>query len=198
MAAAGLKGLVEKEVPWLYWSWCLAHRVELAVKDVLKGTCLNLFDEMLLRLYYIYEKSPKKCRELEEIITDLRQFLKFDDAGIKHIRTSGSRWISHKLSAMKRIGSKFGAYSSHLIALAEDTSVKAFDRAKLCGFSIKWSDAKYILGCAFFSDLLLPCAVISKVLQQDSLDILGGFSSLLRAVQELKKLGSKPLLQWPT
>ena len=23
---------VEMEVPWLYWSWCLAHHVELAVK----------------------------------------------------------------------------------------------------------------------------------------------------------------------
>ena len=32
IAAAGLKGLIEKEVPWLYWSWCLAHRVELAVR----------------------------------------------------------------------------------------------------------------------------------------------------------------------
>ena len=114
----------------------------------------------MLHLYYIYEKSPKKCRELKEIITYLRQFLKFNDAGMKPIRASGSCWISHKLSAMKRILSKFGAYSRHLIALAEDTSVKAFDRAKLRGFSIKWSDAKYILGCAFFSDLLHPCAVI--------------------------------------
>ena len=60
VAAAGLKGLIEKVVPWLYWSWCLAHRVALAVKDALKGTCFNLIDEMLLRLYYIYEKSPKK------------------------------------------------------------------------------------------------------------------------------------------
>lgn len=54
-----LKGLVEKEIPWVYWSWCLAHRVELAVKDALKGTSFDLIDEMLLRLYYIYEKSPK-------------------------------------------------------------------------------------------------------------------------------------------
>ena len=73
IAAAGLKGLVEKEIPWVYWSWCLAHCVELAVKDALKGTSFDLIDEMLLRLYYIYEKSPKKCRELEEIVNDLQQ-----------------------------------------------------------------------------------------------------------------------------
>ncbi len=133
IAGRGLKGLVEKEIPWLYWSWCLAHRVELAVKDALKGTSFDLIDEMLLRLYYIYEKSPKKCRELEEVITDLKQFIQFDDSGIKPVRASGSRWISHKLSAMKRVLSKFGAYSSHLIALSEDHSVKAADRAKLRG-----------------------------------------------------------------
>ena len=41
IADQGLKGLVEREIPWVYWSWCLAHRLELAIKDALKGT---LFD----------------------------------------------------------------------------------------------------------------------------------------------------------
>ena len=99
---------------------------------------------------------------------------------------------------MKRVLSIFGAYSSHLIALSEDASVKSVDRAKLHGYSMKWANAKYILGCAFFSDLLSPCAVFSKVLQNDSLDILGAFISLVRTVQELNKLSSKPLQQWPT
>ena len=191
IAAAGLKGFVEKEVPWLYCSWCLAHHVELAVKDALKGTSFDLIDDMLLRLYYIYEKSPKKCRAMEEIIKDLKQFLQFDDAGIKPLRACCSRWVSHKLSAMKRVLSKFGAYSSHLIALSVDTSVKAADRAKLHGYSIKWSNTKYILGCAFIGDFLSPCALLSQVLQQDSLDILGVFSNLLCTMQELKKLSSK-------
>ena len=43
---------------------------------------------MLLRLHYIYEKSPKKCRELEEVIKDLQQCLQFDDAGVKPVRAS--------------------------------------------------------------------------------------------------------------
>ena len=92
---------------------------------------LDLINDMLLRLHYIYEKPPKKCRELEEVIKDLQQCLQFDDAGVKHVRASGSRWVTHKLSAMKRVLSKFGAYTGHLIALSEDHSVKAVDRAKL-------------------------------------------------------------------
>ena len=33
IAAAGLKGLVEGELQWIFWMWCLAHRQELALKD---------------------------------------------------------------------------------------------------------------------------------------------------------------------
>ena len=65
IAAAGLKGLVEGELEWVFWMWCLAHRKELALKDALKGTAFDLIDEMFIRLYYVYEKLPKKCRELE-------------------------------------------------------------------------------------------------------------------------------------
>ena len=71
----------------------------------------------------------------------------------------GSWLVSHKLSAMSRIVSKFGVYTRHLAALSEDSLVKAADRAKLKGYLNKWLDAKYLLGCAFFVDLLLPCII---------------------------------------
>ena len=70
------------------------------------------------------------------------------------MRASGSRWVLHKLNAMKRVLSKFGAYTNHLTALSMDCSVKPVDRAKLQGYLRKWVDAKYLLGCAFFTDLL--------------------------------------------
>lgn len=47
VAAAGLKGLVEKEISWIFWMWYLAHRVELALKDALKHTAFDLIDDML-------------------------------------------------------------------------------------------------------------------------------------------------------
>jgi len=102
---------------------------------------------------------------MENIITDLKEFMKFDDAGIRPVRASGARWVTHKLSAMKPIISKFGAYTSHLAALSEDNSTKAADRAKLKGYLKTWLDAKYLLGCAFFVDLLLPCSVFSKIME---------------------------------
>ena len=89
--------------------WCLAHILELKIKDALKGTYFDDIDDMLLRLYYIYEQLPKKCRELNDIVVDLQQFLTIsDDAGIKPVWASGTRWITHKLSAMKKFSQNLG------------------------------------------------------------------------------------------
>ena len=44
--------------------------------------------------------------------------------------------------------------------------------------------AKYLLGCALFIDLLSPCAILSKIMQNDSLDILEALSAVLMALKE--------------
>ena len=62
----------------------------------------------------------------------------------------------------------------------------------------KWTDAKYLLGCALFIDLLTPCAIFSKTTQVDDLDILRSLSYLLRTVKETNKLNGKQLDQWTT
>ena len=198
VAAKGLKGLVEKELNWIFWMWCLAHRLELAVKDALKNTVFDEIEEMILRLYYLYENSPKKCRQLEEIISSLHEYIEFESGGTKPIRASGTRWIVHKINAMKRIISNYGAYTNHIASLKEDSTIKAADRAKLNGYYTKWSSAKYLLGCALFCDILTPCSIFSKSMQFDELDILGALSCLLKSLKETKKLMSMNLDQWPT
>ncbi len=94
--------------------------------------------------------------------------------------------------------SKFGAYTNHVAALSEDSSVKSTDRAKLKGYYSKWVDAKYLLGCALLVDLLTPCAIFSKCMQSDEVDILGALTCLLKTLKETDKLGSKRLHQWIT
>ena len=54
------------------------------------------------------------------------------------------------------------------------------------------------MGCAFYSDLLSSYATFSKTMQLDHLDVLGALLSLLQTVNEVRKLSSKPLTQWPT
>lgn len=100
----------------------------------------------------------------------MKHFFEFDDSGVRPIRASGTRWVTLKVNAMKRVLSKYGAYTSHLAALIEDTKTKSQDRSKLQGYLKNWLDAKYVLGCAFFTDLLQPCATFSRSMQTDDLD----------------------------
>ena len=67
-------------MPWVISFWCLAHRLELSLKDALTSSSLyTTIDEMLMRAYYLYEKSPKKCHELDDVVASLRQCLEEDE-----------------------------------------------------------------------------------------------------------------------
>ncbi len=68
MGDNGLKGKIKEHVPWIVPFWCLAHRLELALKDGLANTFFSSVNELLLRLYYLYKKSGKKCRELKMLL----------------------------------------------------------------------------------------------------------------------------------
>ena len=76
--------------------------------------------------------------------------------------------------------------------------MKPADDAKFKGYLEKLTDAKYLLGCALFTDLLTPCAISSKSMQADELDVLGAFSNLLRTVKETNKLSTGFLDPLPT
>ena len=94
IACSGLKSYFEEAVPWIIMFWCLAHRLELAVKDALKSILFDDVDNILMRAYYIYKKSPKKCRELEEIVTSLKQCLDDGDMPDKGNKPNPCLWYS--------------------------------------------------------------------------------------------------------
>ena len=144
----GMKEKIQRELPWLFWGWCYAHRLELACKDSFISELFKNISDMLLRLYYLYSKSPKKLRELAEVVSDLKQVFEFCKSGDAPIRSQGSRWISHKRQALQRIIDRYGAYISHLSALTVDSSVTSTDRARLKGYLLKWQQGKILIGCA--------------------------------------------------
>ena len=66
------------------------------------------------------------------------------------MQASGSRWIGHKWGAMKHIVSKYGAYTSHLASLTEDSTVKPADRCKLKGYYKQWINTSICWAVRFF------------------------------------------------
>ena len=199
---SGLKGHLNKDIPWLIVSWCLTHRLELSVKDALKDTFLKQIDELLLQVYYVYEKSPKKCHELKDVIEDLKQCLTETEmpkkGGTRPLRASGTRFIAHKVSALARLVDRYGAYLSHLFTLSQDSTVKSIDRQKLKGYVLKWRKSKVLLGCALFHDVLKPLGILSKVLQEDELCIVRAIEAMIKTKKKLDELKAKHFEDIPT
>ena len=141
MADEGLKGYLKEAEPWVIVSCCLVHHLELSLKDALKTTFLASVDELLLQVYFMYKKSPKKCRELVMVVQELRSCLQPTEMptkeGSRPLRACGTRFVAHKVAALGRLVDRFGAYLCHLATLTEDHSVKASDKQKLKGYLLK-------------------------------------------------------------
>ena len=55
------------QASWLQVIHCLNHRVELALKDAFTTIHLKNIEEMLLKFYYLYQKSRNRLKELREL-----------------------------------------------------------------------------------------------------------------------------------
>ena len=117
-------------------------------------------DELLLRSDYLYENSPKRLRGLYALHTAYKQTFEFEQGSLKSKRATGSRWISHKLNALKILVDKHGLFIQHLETLSCVKSVKPTDQAKLKGFLRKWKSGKLFVYSCCFVDLLQPAAVL--------------------------------------
>ena len=58
-----------------------------------------------------------KCKVLEDIY-------EFANKAVRPEKSSGARWIGHKLRAMSKLNDKYGAYVSHSENVIADTSKK--------------------------------------------------------------------------
>ena len=194
----GLRGKMQRALPWLFWSWCYAHRLELACKGAFTSSQFSSIQEMLLRLYYIYEKSPKKSRDLACIVDDLKQVYDFSNGGDLPIRSCGTRWITHKRMALQRVLDRYGAYIAHLSTLVEDKSIKPCDRARLKGYLLKWKQPEVLVSCALYVEVLKPLSILSLTLQSDSADIVISIENTLKSTKALRSLTEKDPSQWQT
>ena len=105
---------------------------------------------MLLRLFYLYQKSPKKSQELTCIVDDLKEVFSLPIGGALPVRCHGTRWISHKRKALQRVIDRFGAYIAHLSSLCQDSSVKPADKSRLKGYLKKWSSKNACRVCSVY------------------------------------------------
>ena len=193
-----MKGQLQSSLPWLHWTWCYSHHLELACKDALTSPLFADINDMLLRLYYLYKKSPKKSQELTTIVEELKEVYQFPKGGSLPVPCQGTRWISYKRKALQRVVDRFGAYVSHLAALIEDSTVKASDRARLKGYLQMWNQGKILVGCAMYIEILKAPSILSLTLQEEQIHIVSGLKQILKSASALQTLAQVDPRNWPT
>ena len=106
IGAGGLRCFLEKSVPWVVIFWCL----ELSLKDVCKATFFSFIDEMLSWVYYLYEKFPKKCRERDEVVAELKAWC-LTKGGIGHYSMCKWDTFCFTQGSSSRKVDRYGAYT---------------------------------------------------------------------------------------
>ena len=79
---------------------------------------------------------------------------------------------------MQRVVARVGAYTSHLGALIEDSTVKAADKAQLKGYLQMWSQGKILIGCAAYIEILKAPSNLSLTLQEEQIHIVSGLKQI--------------------
>ena len=77
----GLVTLLRQEVPWIEGIHCLNHRLELAAKDAFSETYMTEVTKVLMDMYYVYQKSPQRLRQLRDLGIILETAVKKPEKG---------------------------------------------------------------------------------------------------------------------
>jgi len=111
---------------------CLAHRLELAVHDVLRSVnAINHFKIFLSTLHSLYNQSPKYLRELKDAACDTQsQLLSINAIFTVH-------WVASSFRAVRTVWRNYGALFCMFQTAVVDPKRSSVDRAKFRGMMVK-------------------------------------------------------------
>ena len=120
------------------------------------------------------------------------QFEMYGDR-IRPVKSTGTRWIDHRVRAMQHFVDKFGLYCQHLQHAIPETKSSKY-RAKLQGKFDKLVDVKVLLRSSFFVDVLSAAKQFSLATQKDGTNII----SIVDNVESTKRSYEKLLRKFET
>ena len=175
-----------KNAPWVLSVWCLAHRLELAVKDCFKGTYMDEVIEVLRFIYQFYEGSSKRNKEAKDIADIM------EEEFLKPEKVNGTRWIDHKLRAASKLLRDWLVLIVHLQNYSEDVSNSGADRAKAKGIIKRMLQYKFVWFISVLKDMLNELSKVSLVFQREDINTSSAVTKLQAAEIELRSQMDNP------
>eukprot|EP00057_Strongylocentrotus_purpuratus_P009058 XP_011663532.1 PREDICTED: zinc finger protein 862-like [Strongylocentrotus purpuratus] len=176
----------QEDAPWLIKMHCIAHRLELALKDAFKNTYYVLIDELMMQMYYIYRRSAKKWREVKAVASALNKHV------VKPSRSQGTRWVDHRRKALKCLATNYHCIVSQFEeqASGQRKDISPADAAKMKGFLKMLKSSK--LHMSSYRDMVEYLAELSLGFQRDDLPVSSVGRNILVAQAGLKRMEEKP------
>ena len=151
----------------------------------------------------MYKKSSKKHWELKNFYHLQECQFEINRKGVQPLKATGTRRIDHKIAAIGHVIEKFGLYTQNL-QHSIGTAKKSQDCATLQGKFTKLINAKFLLQCVFFTDVLAEAKHFSLITQKQNIDMMHILDSVKNTKHNykclLKKLRKNPayVFQLPT
>ncbi|XP_021357227.1 zinc finger protein 862-like [Mizuhopecten yessoensis] len=171
---------------WVLSVWCLAHRLELAIKDAFKQTYMDTVVDVLQLIFYFYRGSAKRNKEAHDIADMM------EDHFYKPAKANGTRWVEHKLMAVAKLKSNWKVIVMHIMNYAEDNTNRGEDRAKAKGIIAKLLQYKFVWYMYFIKDVLLEITRISLLFQREDITVTSAVTKVQSAQLSLRDMINNP------
>lgn len=180
---SGLVVRLKEKFPNVQSVHCMAHRLELAVKDALKqapGT--NQFEIFISKLYSLYNQSTRNARLLREAAAELDiQILR-----IGQIFTI--RWVASSFETVKAVWKDFPALALHFKTASEDTSRNDLDRQKYRGLLKHLANSGFVEDLAVMKDILRELQGLSLKLQKREVSLVDSSLAIQQTIDVLTSM----------
>lgn len=178
----GVRALLSKDQPQLLSIHCMAHRLELSIKDSVSSVSFQVkVDETLLALYLLYHNSPAMRAELQQIASDKNCKL------LLPTRVGGTRWVGHTLRAIKNLLGSYDVIVNHLTLISEGPATNM--KAKSTGLLTKLTKYKFVAYLHVLLDILGTLTIFSLQTQAEDSNI----GATMHCLQRTQKILSKYL-----
>uniref|UniRef100_A0A1A8GAA0 HAT C-terminal dimerisation domain-containing protein n=2 Tax=Nothobranchius korthausae TaxID=1143690 RepID=A0A1A8GAA0_9TELE len=178
----GKSGVVTRltaDLPHVLPIHCMPHRLELSFKDdASKNPCHKKLDALLTGLYTFYHYSPLNRANLKA---------SFESLGKKPLmptRATGTRWVSHLLTALDHFLRGYSAIVQHLeqIQSPDSTGVRSDQQAKARNYYRAATSLDVIKYTWFLFDVLAHLSNLSRKMQKTNVTM----AALHEALQSTK------------
>ena len=142
----------------------------------------------MMRLYYLYRRSPKRWRELKAVAEMLKKNV------VKPSRSQGTRWIDHRRKALACLAKNYQCVATQFEeqATGQRKDIPAADAAKMKGYLKLLKSCKFVLHMALYQDLVDDMADLSLQFQRDDLPLSAVRSSMVLAQVALRRKRTTP------